>query len=130
MEAVQQQKSNTAEKSAKELETILTVAESGIQSIITELQSSSPQSPPATVPTPPAHQQTISQPPPPPPHDIDRILHETLAEEFENPELNNYSTEHRVMQHEQMASAANNIPTENLYDDLMNHNKSSFSTTK
>ena len=120
VEAVQQQKINTAEKSAKELETILNVAESGIQTIINELQSShAPISPLPTLP--PAQQQTISQPPP---HDIDRALHETLEEEFENPELNNYSTQNRVMQHKQLAAAANNIPTENLYDDLMEHSNS------
>ena len=117
VEVVQQKKISTAEKSAKELETILNVAESGIQSIINELKSpSSPLSPPAQ------HQPVISELPPTL-HDMWRGLNETLEDEFENPEFDNYDTQTRVMQHEQM-SAANNISTENLYDDLLDHNNS------
>ena len=123
VEAVQQSKISSAEKSAVDLETILNVAGSSIRSIIGELQSS-----PSTLPTPPA--------PPPAPltsHDMWKQMHEALHDEFENPDYDTFDTSKRVMQHDQMMAATNNessnISTENLYDDLLEHNNSPLSTT-
>ena len=126
VEAVQQSKISSAEKSAEDLETILNVAGSSIRSIINELQSPST----TTLPTPP--------PPPAPPaltsHDMWKQMHEALNDEFENPHYDTFDTSRRVMQHDQMAAAAANddssIATENLYDDLLGHNNSPLSTTK
>ena len=120
-EAVQQSKISNAEKSAEDLETILNVAGSSIRSIISELKS-----PASTLPTPPPPALTS--------HDMwKQQMHEALNDEFENPHYDTFDTSKRVMQHDQMAAAAtsdsSNISTENLYDDLLEHNNSPLSTT-
>ena len=120
VEAVQQSKISSAEKSAEDLETILNVAGSSIRSIISELKAPS-----------------SALPPPPPPaltsYDMWKQMHEALNDEFENPHYDTFDTSKRVMQHDQMAGATatnddSNISTENLYDDLLEHINSPLST--
>ena len=117
VEAVQQSKISSAEKSAEDLETILNVAGSSIRSIINELKS------PSTLPTPPPPALTS--------HDMWKQMHEALNEEFEIPHYDTFDTSKRVMQHDQMAATNDdsNIPTENLYDDLLGHNNSPLLST-
>ena len=89
VEAVQQRKITSAEKSAQELETILSVAGSSIRLVINELQS-----PVETV----AAASSISP----------------LEEQQQQQELFNYAA----------ANSSSGIVTENLYDDLLEHNNS------
>ena len=113
VEAVQKSKISNAEKSAEDLETILNVAGSSIRSIISNLQAPSPPIPPPAA---------LSS------YDMWKQMQEALHEELENPDddINMFDTSKRVMQHEQMAATndSSNISTENLYDDLLEHNNS------
>ena len=90
VEAVQQKKITNAEKSAQDLETILSVAGSSIRSVISELQS------------------PVSQ------HPDDRWnelkqMYKAMEDEMNTDPNNNYGSD---------------IATENLYDDLLDHNNS------
>ena len=89
VEAVQQRKITSAEKSAQELETILSVAGSSIRSVINELQSPVETAAAASTLSPPIEQQ-------------------------QQEEMFNYAA----------ANSSNGIITENLYDDLLDHNTS------
>ena len=93
---MQQTKISSAEKSAEELETILSVAGSSIRSIINKLQS------PVTASSTPI----ISQQHPDDRWNDLKQMYKDLEEELNNDP--NYS----------------NISTENLYDDLLDHNNS------
>ena len=103
VEAVQQKKITSAEKSAQELETILSVAGSSIRSVINELQS--------PVETAAADQQQQ--------HPDDRWndlkeMYKNLEEELQSDP--NYAAA--------TAESSGDIATENLYDDLLEHNTS------
>ena len=107
VEAVQQKKITSAEKSAQELETILSVAGSSIRSVINELQSPVDTAAAAAKSSIPLDQQQ---------HPDDRWndlkeMYKKLEEELNSDP--NYA-----------AAEANSgdIATENLYDDLLEHN--------
>ena len=93
VEAVQQKKITSAEKSAQELETILSVAGSSIRSVINELQSPVETAAAASSISPIEQQQQEQQ---------------QLQEMFK------YAA----------ATGSSGIVTENLYDDLLDHNNS------
>ena len=103
VEAVQQQKISSAEKSAEDLETILSVAGSSIRSVIDKLQA------PVTTPT------IMQQHPDDRWNDLKRMFKE--LEDDMNTTPNNYRNSSNN-------SSSSSISTENLYDDLLDHNTS------
>ena len=116
VEAVQQKKITSAEKSAQELETILSVAGSSIRSVINELQS-------------PVEAAPIDGPPSSIP--IDQQQHpderwNDLKEMFKKLEEELNSDPNYAAAAAEAAAAENSgdIATENLYDDLLDHNNS------
>ena len=110
VEAVQQKKITSAEKSAQELETILSVAGSSIRSVINELQSPVE---PAPIDGPPSSIPIDEQQHPDDRWNDLKEMFRKLEEELNSDP--NYAN-----------SGANSgdIATENLYDDLLNHNNS------
>ena len=110
VEAVQQKKITSAEKSAQELETILSVAGSSIRSVINELQSPVETATAAGTSSIPLGQQQ---------HPDDRWndlkeMYKKLEEELQSDP--NYAAA--------TAESSGDIATENLYDDLLEHNTS------
>ena len=113
VEAVQQKKITSAEKSAQELETILSVAGSSIRSVINELQSPVEPAPIDAAPSSiPIDQQQ---------HPDDRW--NDLKEMFKKLE--------EELNSDPSYAAANSggMATENLYDDLLDHNNSPLPPT-
>ena len=109
VEAVQQKKITSAEKSAQELETILSVAGSSIRSVINELQS--PVETVAATSSIPLDQQQ---------HPDDRWndlkeMYKKLEEDLQSDP--NYAAAAAT-------ESSGDIATENLYDDLLEHNTS------
>ena len=106
VEAVQQKKITSAEKSAHELETILSVAGSSIRSVINELQSpiSSSTAPP------------IDQHPDDRWNELNQMF-QTMQDEMNADHHNDHGS-------------SSSIATENLYDDLLDHNSSPLPTRK
>ena len=105
VEAVQQKKITSAEKSAQELETILSVAGSSIRSVINELQS-----PVETAAAEASSIPTIDQQQQHPDerwNDLKDMFKKLEEEVNSDPKYNN-----------------SGIATENLYDDLLDHNNS------
>ena len=106
VEAVQQKKITSAEKSAQELETILSVAGSSIRSVINELQSpvETAAAEASSIPTIDQQQQ---QHPDERWNDLKDMFKKLEEEVNSDPKYNN-----------------SGIATENLYDDLLDHNNS------
>ena len=107
VEAVQQSKISSAEKSAEDLETILNVAGSSIRSIISNLQA------------PISHASSSSSTPP------------IVSDQQQHPDDRWNELQEKVLEEEwwRPDPAAANISTENLYDDLLEHNNSPLFTT-
>ena len=103
VEAVQQKKITSAEKSAQELETILSVAGSSIRSVINELQSPVETAEASSIPTIDQQQHPDERW-----NDLKDMFKKLEEEVNSDPKYNN----------------SGGIATENLYDDLLDHNNS------
>ena len=96
---------NLVEDSAKDLETVLNVAETGVKSLLSRIRAGEKVVATAEAPSvPPATTNDDDN--------IDAILHDILEEEFKHPPINPSIGEHRQYLME----------TENMYNELLDHN--------
>ena len=98
---------NLVEDSAKDLETVLNVAETGVKSLLSRIRAGEKVVATAEAPSsvPPAATTNDDD-------NIDTILHDILEEEFNHPPINKSIGEHRQY----------HMETENMYNDLLDHN--------
>ena len=99
---------NLVEDSAKDLETVLNVAETGVKSLLSRIRAGEKVVATAEAPSavPPVTTNNNNN------NDIDAILHDILEEEFNHPPINTSIGEHRQY----------HMETENMYNELLDHN--------
>ena len=107
---------NLVEDSAKDLETVLNVAETGVKSLLSRIRAGEKVVAAETAPQPPANTDSswITND-----NDSDAALHDILQEEFNHPPINTSIGDQR--QH--------TMEMESMYDDLLDHNNTPIPQT-
>ena len=97
---------NLVEDSAKDLETVLNVAETGVKSLLSRIRAGEKVLATAEAPSAPPTTDDDDN------NDSDAILHDILEEEFNHPPINTSIGEQRQY----------HMETENMYNELLDHN--------
>ena len=99
---------NLVEDSAKDLETVLNVAETGVKSLLSRIRAGEK----VIAGTPPAHDSSWITNDNNDNNDSDAALHDILQEEFNHPPINTSIGDQRQY----------NMEMENMYEELLDHN--------